>query len=82
MQQLDIQLQQKGQVSNMTIRIKKPNIYDIGALILIIALCAAAYIKFGIIEHTKTDTQMSKIVYSLEFMVEPSAFALSPSSLK
>ena len=51
----------------MTIKFKKVNIYDIGALILILALCAAAYIKFGIIDHTKVDTQMSNIEYSILF---------------
>ncbi len=51
----------------MTIKFKKINIYDVGAIILVIALCFAAYLKFGIIEHTKIDTEMTNIEYTITF---------------
>ncbi len=47
--------------------LKKINIYDIAAIILILVLCVAAYVKFGIIEHTKTEAQMSTIEYTIMF---------------
>ncbi len=46
----------------------KINIYDIIAVLLVLGLCLATYIKFGVLEHTKTDAQMSKIEYSIQFL--------------
>ena len=51
----------------MTAKFKKINIYDIGALLLVFALCFAAYLKFGIIEHTKIDAEMTNIEYTITF---------------
>lgn len=45
---------------------KKINIVDIAIVILILALVAFAYLKFGVYEHTKTDAEMNKIQYSIK----------------
>ena len=51
----------------MKIKFVKVNIFDLAAIILIFALCLAAYFKFNVNEHTKTDAQMSKIEYTIKF---------------
>jgi len=51
----------------MKIKFTKINIFDIAALLLILALCLAAYFKFNINEHTKTDTKMNTIEYQIKF---------------
>lgn len=45
---------------------KKINIIDIAIVILIIALLFAAYLKFAVYDHTKTDAEMTKIEYSIK----------------
>lgn len=45
----------------------KFNIIDIGVLVLIIALIVAAYLKFGVIEHSQTDTQTTTLIYTIKF---------------
>ena len=45
---------------------KKINIIDIAIVILIIALVFAAYLKFAVYDHTKTDAEMIKLEYSIK----------------
>ena len=45
---------------------KKINVIDIAVTISIIALVFVAYLKFGVYEHTKTDSEMTKIQYSIK----------------
>ena len=51
----------------MTFKLKKINIFDIATIILLLALCFAAYFKFNINEHTKTDAKMDNIEYTIKF---------------
>ena len=52
----------------MKFKLKKINIFDIATIVLLLALCFAAYFKFNINEHTKTDAHMSTIEYKIKFL--------------
>ncbi|MBR3280498.1 MAG: DUF4330 domain-containing protein [Clostridia bacterium] len=54
-------------MTNMKLKLKKINIFDIATIILLLALCFAAYFKFNINEHTKTDAKMDLIEYKIKF---------------